>query len=302
MNFEQLKYFLVTEKHKNFTLASEELNISQSALSKHIQSLEYEIGAPLFYRNSRSVTLTPAGILFLTHANFLTDYYLKMQKQMEAFSLAEIKRITLACVPIMRIFKITEMIAAFKEVKNDISIDIIEENTAGTIRLLKSYKADVAFSSIYNLRETGFRYFCELDDELIMIVHKDHQFADRDRIPLSAAANENYLFLGADTAVHQMGIDQCKSAGFTPKTMNTLQSNMNIETIVDLVSKGFGVSLLMRKTAEHYANPDVKILQLDEKPIMSMALITRDEPISRVCREFIKFACDYYSHDHFLSN
>ncbi len=53
--------FLVTVKHLSFTKASEELCITQSAVSHRIHSLEQELGFPLFYRMTRKIVLTEEG-------------------------------------------------------------------------------------------------------------------------------------------------------------------------------------------------------------------------------------------------
>ena len=51
MTFEQLRSFLAVVKHNHFTLASQELFISQSSISKHIKALEKEIGIELLKGN-----------------------------------------------------------------------------------------------------------------------------------------------------------------------------------------------------------------------------------------------------------
>ncbi len=48
-------------RHLNFRAAAEELSLTQSAVSRQIQSLEDEIGVPLFLRHTRAVELTSAG-------------------------------------------------------------------------------------------------------------------------------------------------------------------------------------------------------------------------------------------------
>ena len=68
MNIESLKYFLTIEKHNSFSLASEELCISQSSLSKHIKKLEDELNCILFERCTRHINLTPAGITLKKYA------------------------------------------------------------------------------------------------------------------------------------------------------------------------------------------------------------------------------------------
>jgi DNA-binding transcriptional LysR family regulator len=61
MDSPALRYFCVTARHLNFTRATNELYITQPALSAAIRRLETELGTTLFNRTSRQVSLTPAG-------------------------------------------------------------------------------------------------------------------------------------------------------------------------------------------------------------------------------------------------
>ncbi|GAA6143158.1 LysR substrate-binding domain-containing protein [Hydrogenophaga sp. 5NK40-0174] len=60
-----LRAFEAVARHLNFRAAAEELALTQSAVSRQIQSLEDEVGSPLFLRHTRSVELTSAGVLLL---------------------------------------------------------------------------------------------------------------------------------------------------------------------------------------------------------------------------------------------
>lgn len=71
MNTIQLECFLSVAEHLNFSRASEELKITQPAVSHQIRSLEEELGVKLFRRTSKSVALTPEGMLFLPDANMI---------------------------------------------------------------------------------------------------------------------------------------------------------------------------------------------------------------------------------------
>jgi DNA-binding transcriptional LysR family regulator len=102
---------------------------------------------------------------------------------------------------------------------------------------------------------------------MVMIASKDSRIAEKTAISLAEAADEDFLLMGTGTAVYNLAIEQCAKAGFSPKIVNTLESHMSVETVIDLVSKGFGISLVMKNTGKYYANQDLKIIHLQEKPI-----------------------------------
>lgn len=58
---EPLRGFVVAARHLSFTRAAEELFLTQSAISRQVQSLEAALGVPLFVRGVRSLALTDAG-------------------------------------------------------------------------------------------------------------------------------------------------------------------------------------------------------------------------------------------------
>lgn len=71
MNTIQLECFIAVAEHLNFSRASEELKITQPAVSHQIRTLEEELDVKLFKRTSKSVSLTPEGIQFLPDAELI---------------------------------------------------------------------------------------------------------------------------------------------------------------------------------------------------------------------------------------
>src|SRR5205814_8294691 len=59
-----LRGFEAAGRRLSFTLAAEELYLTQSALSRQVKALEDALGRPLFVRRHRALTLTPAGVTF----------------------------------------------------------------------------------------------------------------------------------------------------------------------------------------------------------------------------------------------
>lgn len=68
-----LRAFEAVARHLNFRQAAEELHLTQSAISRQIQGLEDDVGAPLFLRGTRHVELTGAGAALLRAVAPLLD-------------------------------------------------------------------------------------------------------------------------------------------------------------------------------------------------------------------------------------
>lgn len=74
IDFELYRIFYVVAKNSNITKASEELNISQPAISKSIKNLEEQLGGQLFIRTKRGVILTEGGKEFYNYIKHAIEY------------------------------------------------------------------------------------------------------------------------------------------------------------------------------------------------------------------------------------
>jgi DNA-binding transcriptional LysR family regulator len=69
----QLESFVAVAEEENLSRAARRLCVSQPPLTRRIQSLEDELGAPLFRRTARGMRLMPAGQSLLPHARQILD-------------------------------------------------------------------------------------------------------------------------------------------------------------------------------------------------------------------------------------
>ena len=172
LNITQLKYFLAVTEHDTFLEAADEMNISQSSLSKQLGRLEDELGVQLFDRSKRSSSLTEAGKVFLKEAGRLLNQYQIMLSHMKIYkknngtfrigSLAFLGQYGLN-------FKIAEFTASHPEYS--ITVEDVEEDI-----LLEGFK-DGSYDLIIG-RTLPPEIFCEYsekiaDDELIVVVKAD---------------------------------------------------------------------------------------------------------------------------------
>ena len=75
MNLESLRYFVALENHSTYVKAAESLYITSQGLGKAISGLEAEVGAPLIGRDSRGISFTRYGLMFLDTAKRILAMY-----------------------------------------------------------------------------------------------------------------------------------------------------------------------------------------------------------------------------------
>ena len=97
MNVQQLESFIQVAEHLNFARASEALNITQSAVSRQIRSLEEELDAKLFRRTTRTVSLTSDGAIFLEHAKQILGQLKIATAKLRHHTNARVQPLTIGC-------------------------------------------------------------------------------------------------------------------------------------------------------------------------------------------------------------
>lgn len=115
MNPKQLQYAIELAKTCNFSKASENLNITQPALSKQIMLLEKDYGVKLFDRNCVPLRLTPAGEYFIREAKDLLYKEDQLKRSMESFSTGERGRLVIGASPFRSLYLIPSIASKVRE-------------------------------------------------------------------------------------------------------------------------------------------------------------------------------------------
>ena len=182
MDIDQLAYFQCVAETKNFTQAAERMHLSQPALSRSIQRLEEELGQPLFERQSRSVELTEAGLLFQKRAEqiLLTIEDAKA----EICDDGQSGRIRIGAIPTIAPYFLPEVLREFADAFPKANLVVQEDVTENLVKRCKQGELDVAILAL----PIPVRYLEveELfEEELMLVMPPQHPLVDKKRIKLA---------------------------------------------------------------------------------------------------------------------
>ncbi len=285
MEIEQLKYFLAVIKYKNFSVAAHELCISQSSLSKRLKALEDELGTELINRTTKTATLP--GDELIKFSEDVLEKFDDLKLKLRKYRNLEEGHITLGMSQIANCQGLIGLIASFQKEHPGIKIDLVEKKTKELIKLLRDNKIDAAFILTNSSEDTGLKIYPLIKDEYVLVTDRRHQLAKNKLIDLSEAGNEKFILLDPSTGMYHAPIEACKKAGFEP---SILYESDQIDTILDLVSEGLGVSLLMHDSAHYYGHLGVKIVRLNE-PILGITALAfpHNKTLSSCISSFQKY-------------
>ena len=295
MDIELFKYVLVLARHKNFSDASYEMSLSQSALSKNLSKIESELGGVrLFDRTTHPIKLTAAGEKFIQYAQRIVEDFDAVKLAMREYSPHSQGHLRLGSIPVMERLGLTPLIVAFQKKYPKINIELKERQNKELLELLKRAEIDLAFitASVPGVSvHPTISCYPLMEDDIVLVTNQSNPLAKRLSIDLADAKDEVYFLLDSDSGMYQICMDAFQKAGLTPLKIHESRS---IETIIRLVMEGLGVSFLTWRLAKSFTLPEIAIIQLNHPFKRTTALGVRDQPHLTVpVKAFVKHALEW---------
>lgn len=291
MELRHLKYFLAVAEELNFTKASEKLCISQPPLSRQIIELENEIQARLFIRNNKKVELTEAGKYFEKEVKDLfqnlENITVKTKKIAENVS----GEFRIAYISSIYSSEISELIKYLREQFPYVNFKLFEISTTKQISALEQGKIDLGIirSPIKSPKIKSQLWF---RDGFSVVYNKSLiQIKSEEEIP--NLKDEIFVFFNKDYApyYHEVLLELCAFYGFIPKVVH--ESN-NINSIVQLVKNGLGISIVPSNIAKNNQDPEIGFIELKKVNLFTdVSLITSKEDDSEITKSAVDFLLNF---------
>ncbi len=255
-----LNEFIHLAQTCSFQETAEALFISQSSLSKHIRSLEEELGYSLFDRTTRKVTLSRLGGIFYTYAvkfqaleeNLASDIAIAQQETQT--------RIYIGSIGDIASYGLYETINQFRSLYPQIKVTVMEEKNPILYDLLQSEKCDFCITDALPMYRTHeFEHSIFHVDHLIAMFPENHPLSKQESINVTDLKNDGFV-------IHYPPIEYDSLWRF--KSYANYQPEINAQvsfnsTIPKLVAMNIGIAVMSGVPASKVTQDGVVIREFD---------------------------------------
>jgi DNA-binding transcriptional LysR family regulator len=163
--------------------AAEQLNVTSSAVNRHVLDLEEELGAPLFERRPRGVRLTAAGEVFITFLRQHNGDVERMKSQIEDLKGLRRGTVRIACSQALALEFLPREVATFRKQFSSVSFDVKVLDHETAMVALADYDVDLllVFRPAYL---ANFQPLMTLEQRLVAIMHARHPLAEKQTLRL----------------------------------------------------------------------------------------------------------------------
>jgi predicted ATPase/DNA-binding transcriptional LysR family regulator len=140
----KLRAFAAIARRGSLSRAAEELYVSQPAVSKHLASLERELGSRLVTRGREGAVLTPAGEVLAEFVLRAEALLANARRALAAGEEAETGTLSIAASGVPGTYVLPELLARFGAGHPGVDVEFEETTSAGALELVRSHRAELA--------------------------------------------------------------------------------------------------------------------------------------------------------------
>lgn len=243
MTTQQLETFIQVAENLNFARAAEILNITTSAVSRQIRALEDEFDTTLLHRSTRTVTLTPAGIIFLNDAKEILAKLQLTSQKIKNHSEENIQIISIGCISDVDLSLMTQLLHSVRKRAPEIHPFLRIIPSRLVINMLIHDEIDIlfAFKDDVPMRDS-FSYF-ELEQiPVCAVLPSDHPLCQRNELSEKDLSSEAIVLCNSYEIPSQIaGIQNRLSQKASP---GATYYSENLQVSLSLIKAGYGTGVL----------------------------------------------------------
>lgn len=289
INIELYRIFYTVAITQNITKASEILNISQPAVTKHIKNLEDSLGVILFIRTRNGVVLTPIGQkIFLEIKNSLTILD-NVENEIKYYKDNNCGTIRIGISTTLVKLYLMDYINDFYKKYPNVTIEINTDPTKKNIKLLQDGLLDFIVCKCPDTLDKDLNFIKIGETSYEFVANKE--LYNTIKQPLSLSELINYPVL----------LQKDPSSSYNSVKNLFKQNNLHIESklnigssslLIDFTKIGYGIGYITKLYIEkELQNKDLFIIEtIPKTPRVSYGIITlNNNVLTNTCKRFIRY-------------
>ena len=281
INLNLYRIFYMVAKTKSFSESSKILHISQPAISKHIQNLEYELDTLLFYRTNRGIELTPEAVNLLTYVEKAYNFLMLGERELEESKELTKGKISVGVPSIIGSYYINTYLKNFLKDHPNINVEMVNSTERRLMELFNQHTIDLLI--LPNSIRANKEY------KTVELKKEEYCFAYSKTLPYNTITSleeimTKPLILPSTNTKARKELDNIlNEQNLNPNPMMELDQT---ELILTYTKEELGIGYLPKSIV--LANPDLDIISIDtELPTTSITLVYDENGLTTTAKTFI---------------
>lgn len=241
MDIPALQAFVTVAETNSFSMAAEQLFLTQPAVSKRIGTLETELGVALFDRIGRQITLTEAGRALLPRARRILIEVEDSRRALSSLSDRVEGRLSMGTSHHLGLHRLPPILKAFHRDYPQVDLDLHFLDSEQACQAVVRGDLELAVVTLPPVAPAQLAVQPVWDDPLVIVTAPDHPLAQQAELDLAMLAPHPAVLPAHGTYTRQIVEEAFSNTGLEPTI--TLATNY-LETIKMLVAVGLGWSTL----------------------------------------------------------
>jgi len=254
MDLHQLYVFTKVVEHKSFSKAAEDIYLSQSTVSSHIQSLEKMLNVPLFDRVGRDSILTPHGERLYGWALKLLQ--LKDQALLDlSQDMTELRgdiRIAASSVPGQ--FMIPKMVKQFRNEYQNVTFHVNQSSSKNVAEKVLNGSVDLGILG-EKYENDKLQYIPLLKEKLVLISPNQMEF--KSPVNIKDILEYPFVMRNTDSGTNAILERFLKINKITKNQMNIIAYTDSSQSLIQFVKEGIGLSIISEIASKEYVEKDL---------------------------------------------
>jgi DNA-binding transcriptional LysR family regulator len=260
MQLAQIQGFLEVARRGNVSRAAHELRITQPALTARLQSLEQELGQPLFVRTRRGVQLTDAGHAFFPYAEQAVTALASGIAEVAEVSAGGGGELALAVAPQVSTYVLPHLLTRFAQDHPGVRLVVRTGHSEEIVELVVRRQVHAGLGR--QVRHPLVRYTPVYDEVLVLVCRPGTPLARAEAAWRSALADTPLILFDRASSYYELTTALLREAGVRPRGVIELD---NVEAAKRMVAGGLGVALLPRTSvAEEVGAGELIALRIED--------------------------------------